>query len=501
MAFNRMRADFTPSPYQEAIFEFVRHGAGHAMIEAVAGSGKSTTLLKVLDLLPQTASVAFVAFNREIARHLRGQAPQHVKVCTLHSLGYEAVRNAYGDAIALDDRKTTRIVSQLVPAGLRAREADTRRELGRLVSLAKAALVDPANPRAVAELVDRYGISLALDSMQISSLLDQALDRSLDDREVMDYDDMIYWPVRLGLRTPHFDVLLVDEAQDLNAAQIELVLRSVRPGGRVIAVGDRRQSIYGWRGADTEAIPRLIDQLGATTLPLSISYRCPRRHVELARQLAPQIEAAPDAQEGSVQTFAEEQLPEVVRPGDLIICRTNAPLVECVFRLLKRGIRAVISGKDMSSNLQSLAREARGDTLSQMLQRLEAWHDMERRRLAECEASETRFALSDDRVASLKAIMAHCHTTTDVFTTLDDLYRRRAGRVTLSTVHRAKGLEAERVVILRPDQLPLVVTRDWEKIQERNVEYVALTRSKFELVFAQPRESWGAPGDLLGCQA
>jgi UvrD-like helicase family protein len=238
--------------------------------------------------------------------------------------------------------------------------------------------------------------------------LAQALDESLWQRDVIDYDDMIYLPVRLGLQIPQFDVLLVDEAQDFNAAQIELVLRSVRPGGRVIAMGDRRQSIYGWRRADTEAIPNLIDRLGATTLPMSISYRCPRRHVELARPMAPQIEAAPGALEGVVRIIAEERLPEIARPGDLIICRTNALLVECIFKFLQRGIRAVISGKDMNSNLQSLAREVKGEMLSEMRQRLEAWHDVECQRLAGCEASETRIALSDDRVASLMAIMTHC---------------------------------------------------------------------------------------------
>jgi DNA helicase II / ATP-dependent DNA helicase PcrA len=232
-----MRTDFAPSPYQEAIFDFVRRGTGHAMIEAVAGSGKSTTLLKALELLPQTSTVAFVAFNREIARHLRAQAPKHVKVCTLHSLGYEAVRQAYGEAITLDDRKTARIVSGLMPNGFRGREdahsAETRREIGRLVSLAMATLVDPADQVAVAELVDRYGISLGINREQVSNLLVEALDRSVWKRDVIDYDDMIYFPVWLGLPIPQFDMLLVDEAQDLNAAQIELVLRSVGQGGRV----------------------------------------------------------------------------------------------------------------------------------------------------------------------------------------------------------------------------------------------------------------------------
>jgi superfamily I DNA/RNA helicase len=158
--------------------------------------------------------------------------------------------------------------------------------------------------------------------------------------------------------------------------------------------------------------------------------------------------------------------------------------------LLKGGNRAVISGKDMNSNLQSLACEVKGDTLSEMRQHLGAWHDVESQRLMDCEASETRMVLLDDRVASLKAIMEQYQTPADVFTSMNDLYSGPAARVTLSTVHRAKGLEAERVIILRPGLLPLAVTQDWEKHQEVNIEYVALTRSRRELIFVG---SWQAP--------
>jgi superfamily I DNA/RNA helicase len=65
--------------------------------------------------------------------------------------------------------------------------------------------------------------------------------------------------------------------------------------------------------------------------------------------------------------------------------------------------------------------------------------------------------LHDDRTASLAAIMTHCQTPEDVFAWLGNLYSRGKGAVTLSTVHRAKGLEAERVILLRPDLLPLAV--------------------------------------------
>ena len=411
-------------------------------------------------------------------------------MCTLHSLGYQAVRRQYPDVGGVNEHKMDAIVETLIRVRPRtsialSSLAEVRGQFRRLISLAKATLTDPGHRSAVARLMDRYGINLAADVDTVSTLLDEALDWSLQQRQVVDYDDMIYVPVRLGLPIPRFDAVFVDEALDLNPAQIELVLRSVRSGGRVIAVGDRRQSIYGWRGADTQAIPNLIKRLGATTLPLSISYRCPRHHVRLARRLAPRMKAAPGAVDGIVRTVDEMQLPEIVREGDLIICRTNAPLIVCAFSLLKHNFRAAISGKDMSTNLLSLARRVKADTLHEMHQRLWGWHDEERQRLLDDGASQTRMALHDDRTASLAAIMSHCRTPEDVFKWLNNLYSRGKGAVTLSTVHRAKGLEAERVIILRPDLLPLAVGRTWEKVQERNVKYVALTRSKRELIFAE----------------
>jgi len=175
-----MTPSFTPSLYQEAIFEFVRHGAGNAVIEAVAGSGKSTTLLKALGLLPPTTSAAFLAFNREIARHLGSRAPKHVTVSTLHRLGYQAVRCKGPDVAALNEHKMDAIVETLIAGRPRKSKAvsslaEVRGELRRLISLAKAMLVDPCHRSTVAQLMDRYGLSLGADVDTVSTLLDEAL--------------------------------------------------------------------------------------------------------------------------------------------------------------------------------------------------------------------------------------------------------------------------------------------------------------------------------------
>mgnify|MGYP001767810332 CR=1 FL=1 len=55
--------------------------------------------------------------------------------------------------------------------------------------------------------------------------------------------------------------------------------------------------------------------------------------------------------------------------------------------------------------------------------------------------------------------------------------------IVLSTVHKVKGLEADRVFIVRPDLLPMQNTKSWQYIQEKNLEYVAYTRAKLDLIF------------------
>lgn len=100
---------FTPSAYQQAIFDFVQTGAGNAFVEAVAGSGKTTTIVQALQFTQ--GRVAFFAFNKAIANELKAKAPGHVNVQTLHGHGYGAIRNAFPHQPELDDDKKWNIAA------------------------------------------------------------------------------------------------------------------------------------------------------------------------------------------------------------------------------------------------------------------------------------------------------------------------------------------------------------------------------------------------------
>lgn len=483
---------FVPSKYQVAVFDFITKGEGNAVVEAVAGSGKTTTIVKALDLTPTDSSVAFLAFNKHIADELRRRAPKHVQVSTLHALGFKEINSTAGRRVEVDEDKLSPELDKYWPIDRRVPIADrlanraARNIMRHLISLAKAILLDINDTAAIAEACERYGIDMMGGDQQFMSLLPVFLDKSREDINVVDFDDMIWLPLVLNLKMTKYDWVFVDEAQDMNASQIELIKRIIKPKtGRIIAVGDRKQSLYGFRGADTDAIPRLIRELDATILPLSISYRCPVSHVEDAKRLVPQLEAAPNAKEGKIARITEKEFENMLAPGDMVMCRTNAPLVGPAFKVIRKGIKASIRGRDIGANLVATIDKFQTESRGTFHILLEEYYQKEAERLLRNHKEMQVMALQD-KVETLMLISADC--VTDNVQELRDkllaIFSDEVTAVVFSSVHRAKGLEAERTFILRPDLMPHPkAEQDWEKEQEQNCLYVAMTRSKDELYY------------------
>lgn len=496
-------ATINPSPQQKAVFSFVKDGRGNGAIVAVAGSGKTTTLLMAMQHVPHDASCAFVAFNRHIADELRSRCPKHVKVYTVHSLGLANIRQLWGDEdnpIAVDAEKAEGLMDGFeelrLPVGhlkrhKRAEVSSIRTAVRRLASMCKLTLTDP-DPVSLQEMAWQYGIDVPADDDLVFRMVPQVLSAARERTDVVDFDDMLWLPIKANLPLKHFDFFFVDEAQDLNPLQLEFVMRSVRKeSGRVLAVGDPRQSIFGWAGADVEAMPRLIDALGAYQMPLSVSYRCPTRHVDLARDLCPHMEARDDAPDGVVEDVTVDEFDP--RPGDMVICRTNAPLIPHAFDCIRRGIKATVRGRDIGRQLAGLAAQVIQDAVDMRdaKQSLAAWHRKESSKLILREAPQSQLDSLNDRVMTIQAVMEECASPHEVPGRIERIFSDKQEGVLFSSVHRAKGLESERVWILRPEQLGRVGSnlRDWETEQEENVRYVALTRSKRDLYFVREPNS------------
>jgi DNA helicase-2/ATP-dependent DNA helicase PcrA len=477
---------FVPSKYQAAIFEWIKSAksGSNAVVEAVAGSGKTTTCLQAFGLIPTTQEVIFICFNKRIAvanqAKIDNMGIRHAKMSTYHSLGYAAIRAAFGNP-TVDDNKVDSILKSIL-------DYDTQRHMfpaiRNLVELVKANLLTTSADN-LDELCAHHGIELNGDREVVFQAVPAALKRSLELTSVIDYADMCYMPVALNLPMKQYDWVFVDEAQDTNRNQAELAINSVKPTGHIVAVGDRFQSLYGFRGADIDAIPNLIASLEAETLPLSISYRNPKCIVELVNTKRPEIkfEAADGAKEGQIRSITAEAALTEYAPGDMVLCRTNAPLVEPALALIRNGIKAVIIGRDISKGLLALVRKMKANSMNDLMSKLANYAKVEVAKLSAADKGNQAQALND-KVETVIALSSGMASIKELEDRINTIFAEEAEGVAFSSIHRAKGLEAERVYILHPELLPHPMARKpWEMVQEENIIYVAITRTLNELIW------------------
>lgn len=494
-------AVFTPSKYQQAVYDFDPVSSGHAVIEAVAGSGKSTTIIEKSNRMNSAGlKMLFLAFNASIVKELKGRLPDSMTVLTTHSLGLRISSNMNGGRVKVDDKdeKLKYIVSRVL-ANRRLSKPEYFQFMGhikRATGMIMNTLTDYNNPVAVNTMLNRYGIDLNSQYDLVMETLPSVMAMILADGNVINFDEMIYRPAMAVINgtavMPQYDVILIDETQDLSASQIALVKGLASNGGKIIAVGDSKQSIYGFRGADSESMPRLVSELNAATLPLSICYRCPISHLDLARKFVPAIEARDNAPTGQVLTMP---LDKVVADGyfkrgeTLAISRINAPLVGAALRLIRTGIPAIVLGRDIGDNLISLINKVNSDGLnvSDFMTALRLYHVNETIKLKARDASDSLMQSLEDRIETVYAVSDGAQTVDEISGRIKTIFSdvNEKGAVEFSSVHKAKGREAKTVVIIAPDKLPLKVKTDWERQQEANIEYVAMTRAKDTLIFAQ----------------
>lgn len=500
------RKKFVPSKYQQAIFAFITDGEGNAVVEAVAGSGKTTTIVEALEIIPEPENkrIGMLAFNNAIVRELEPRVPEYVHVSTIHSLGFKICRKLeeLDPREPLDNDKVGHLMSRWYPIaksdverlGLdqhaRTINRIKRNQLRSIVALSKATLVNHNNTAKVMEMMEHYGIDDDENTQDVLSHLSELMQLCIDNTDHIDFNDMIWLPVvhpRLKNHFEKFDYLFIDEAQDLNKCQMEFVLNSLTHNGRIIAVGDRKQSLYGFRGADTEAIPRLITSLNASTLPLSISYRCPSSHIANAKKIVPQIEASDTAIEGTWQNIAYTQFLKEVNPSDMVICRTNAPLVKPAFECIKAGKKAIIRGKDIGKQLVNFVERFEATNLSTLEILMSEYTEKEYDRLIDKD-KELQAEMLIDKTDTIKTVAKECTKVSELIQKLQMLFSDSNVGVVFSSIHRAKGLEAERVFILHSELLPHPKAKqDWEMVQEDNAKYVAFTRSKRDMFIVLDR--------------
>ena len=288
---------FAPSPEQLAIRDALTQSLQNLMVIAVAGSGKTTTICDILlPAVPDATakSVLFMAFSKAIVTALEPRVPPWCSVKTGHALGLAAWKRHTGTAFrgkGIDGEKTFGILKDTLKA---RRDFDLyAAPVRKLVGFAKNAGLGTAlleNVHASWQgLISYNNIILddAADEQRLIALSQETLARSVSLGDaVIDFDDMLYLPLLHNVSFDKKNYIFIDEAQDTNGVQRALLSRMLAPSpyGRLIAVGDPSQAIYGFRGADATAMQTMREEFDMTVMPLSVCYRCSQAVVTEAQK-------------------------------------------------------------------------------------------------------------------------------------------------------------------------------------------------------------------------
>ncbi len=454
------------SEQQNDIFDFFAHGKGNLVIRARAGTGKTTVAIEGMMRAPEQ-KILFVAFNTSVVNELKSRIKNpRAEAKTSHSLGRSFIMRAWNKP-RLDEKRGKRLAAEacggFAAPGEMIQLVDKLAELAKgkapfgqasdLIAIAQEFDLEPDKDWRVDGWTTKRVAACARSAMDAAALPDGTID----------FNDMLYVPVVNRMMHGAYDLVIVDESQDFNASQTMLARGACREGGRIVVIGDDRQAIYGFRGADSGSIDRLKKELDADEMGLTITRRCPQKVVRLAQRLVPDFEAAEGTPDG----------------------RKNAPLAGLCLRILRRGVRAQIKGRDIGTTLASIVgRFIRSGalTVADVMRHIDEWEREEIERWTERELP-VKVDETIDKAETLRVLAEGVTSALALKSQIETMFSEHPEQqpcVMLSSIHRSKGLEADTVYVLQDTLYP---RGDVENIEERNLEYVAITRTKRRLVW------------------
>jgi len=471
--------DFKPTDEQQAIIEAATATSDNLAVIARAGAGKTSTIELVTHQL-QSTPILSLAFNKKIAEEMRERLPQNCESKTLHALGYKAWFEFTRKRGKPNGKKVYQLLSEQINELSQDDKSEAYESMAETLDFIGKSKQLGWLPEEYAghwrPLItdDEFWAALPMEP----SYLQMELIRSvavLSFKEALggniDFDDMIFCPALCSVPWPRPALTIIDEAQDLSPINHH-ILKKIVKNRRLIAVGDPLQAIYGFRGADVKSMENLQSIFDTRPLYLTVSFRCGASIIENARWRAPDIQAAPWAEPGTVErvkTWTADDL----ELGDAIICRNNAPLFSLAIKLIEEGKLPEIAGRDMAAPLKKVMKKL--GSLSQprlaALDALAEWKEKELRR-----ARNGAKGRIHDMAECIEIFLEKTETLGDAIAYLDHLLARD-GRIYLMTGHKSKGLEFDNVFFLDQQLCNM------EQEQDQNLKYVIETRAKKRLTY------------------
>lgn len=476
------------SHYQEAIFEAVGKTSDNIMVEAAPGAGKTSSIVKACDYIRGGRTI-LCSFSKLIADELAERVPFGVESSTLNALGNRIVRNSI-KSVKFNKFKDWNILRNIVGDDELPK---LRFGVERIISLLKNGIVIDRDDvmEAISSIIKYHAIDTpsGYDGGRFEEVVESCYLRSLASPE-MSYDDQKLWVVMKNLDINPYDVMLVDESQDLSPLDVALVEKCSR---RKIIVGDKRQSIFAFRGSLTGAMDEIAKRFNCIKLPLRICYRCPEDVIYEAQKIYPDDIESPTVHgmennkgQGDVRTVTKADFREMISgSNDIVLCRTTAPLIkECLKNIIYK--KCYVKGRDIGDGLERVIKAVCGGLsdgmgIAEFDQRLDSYFLEQASRLTSLGRIEALSEL-EDKVESIKAFEEKANDVDSLIGVIKEVIVEDGDGIAFMTGHKSKGLEAKNVYILRRDLIPHRKAKTDEQLeQETNLHYVMITRSQFGL--------------------
>ena len=479
------------SDEQKAIINWIKNGHGNLVVKSRAGVGKSFTIIEGLKYAPETL-ILLVCFNKEIQLEAAAKIKSpNVQVSTFHSVGFSYLKSVWprcrADKFAEYNR--VKIACPEFPDEMIF-------IVTKLISYLKNLYICPTAENAK-DLMEVKGLEIFGENKKWNDKIPQialdAIELSKTNRDnKISFDDMIWIPLALNLVKPKYEFCILEESQDCNGPQFEMIRQATFPTGRICLVGDDRQQIYSWRGALHNGMDIYKEKLNAKELTLTKTFRCPKSVVRLAQTLVPDYTFDDSAPEGEVININYKKAIEDLKVGDVLLSRTNFPMVPICLKLIRRKISCYIKGRDTVKQLIAIVKSIEANDAFDFGNKLQTWLDTRINLAGNGKNSAKKIDLIKEQAETLKEIALEVikngqNSIEDIIDIINSIFYDtdyvKKPSVMLSSIHRFKGKENETIYILN-DTLNLSHPKQTasEKHEELNLCYTGWTRAKNKLI-------------------
>ena len=467
------------------------NSTGNIKINAVAGSGKTTTVIEYARTRPATSKILYLAFNKsvklEAAKKFADKGLNNVQVETAHSLAYRHIVFNYNYNVRPQGYKTNEIAELLNLQG------DGEKHIKYVIANHINKFFTYFCNSDKQKFQDLNYMDTIIDAKSksfVASVYDYILSQSLlllskmDKGEIEVTHDFYLKKFQLSNPKLNYDYILFDEGQDASPAMLDVFLKQ---RATKVIVGDTHQQIYGWRFAVNS-----LEKADFKTYHLSTSFRFSQDIANLAMDIL------------KFKKHNEHQTISIIGKGNSKEIKTKAVLARTNLGLLLKAIEYVTEKKKIKQiyfegNINSYTYADEGTSLYDVLNLYNGKYHLVRDKLIKemksIEELEDYIEKAEDIQLAMmvEIVRVYGNEISDIIKSIKEKHvkndEKEKAEVIFSTVHRSKGMEYDAIQLVND----FITEKKLEKLKEDknadeiiaaklneeiNLLYVAVTRAK-----------------------